>query len=152
LDSIFEKQKVKYQDIIVQVADQETNDLTKAVNFALSKGFKKVTILGATGKREDHTIGNISLLVNYAKSMEVIMVSDYGIWTPALESRTFKSYKGQQVSIYTFHPEVKLISENLKYPLNEYKIKYWWEGTLNESLQDSFHLNFSGEIIVFQTH
>ena len=45
--------------------DQETNDLTKAVNYVKTLGFREVLILGATGRREDHTLGNISLLAQF---------------------------------------------------------------------------------------
>ena len=31
--------------------------------YLLSKGKRRIAIVGATGKREDHTIGNVSLLM-----------------------------------------------------------------------------------------
>ncbi|MBK7480581.1 MAG: hypothetical protein IPI69_13260 [Bacteroidales bacterium] len=43
------------------------------------------------GEREDHTIGNISLLAEYAGEVSVVMVSDTGIFTPILESKSLSS-------------------------------------------------------------
>ena len=61
LDSLPHSIQQQYADRIHFVEDQEINDLTKSVRFAYTSGHKEVLILGATGLREDHTLGNISL-------------------------------------------------------------------------------------------
>ena len=63
-----------------QIDEQEYNDLTKAMRHARSLGCRRVAILGATGKREDHTVGNIFLLPFYLETlrMEPTMLTDYG--------------------------------------------------------------------------
>ena len=152
MDSISNENRLKYKDIIIQIQEQETNDQTKAVEWAINIGISEIVILGATGKREDHTIGNISLLCDYAKKIQVCAVSNYGIINPVLESTTFESFAGQQISIFSLDPQTKVNSVNLKYPLNELTLKSWWMGTLNESTGNSFSLTFeSGELVVFQT-
>jgi hypothetical protein len=35
-------------------------------------------------------------------------------------------------------------SENLKYPIKDLKLSYWYQATLNEALADSFSLEFEG--------
>ena len=67
-DSLSSEYKQRFSSIIHQIADQETNDQTKAVRFLQEKGYREIAIVGATGKREDHTLGNISLLLDYMKS------------------------------------------------------------------------------------
>ena len=75
-DSLSPENKTRFSDIIHHIADQETNDQTKAVHFLQEKGYQRIAIVGATGKREDHTLGNISLLLDYMKSgMEVRTVT-----------------------------------------------------------------------------
>lgn len=151
LDSVSEQTKTDYADCIISNKDQETNDQTKAVEFALSKGIKSLIILGATGKREDHTIGNISLLLDYAEKLDVVSISNSGIFRPALKAQDFESFKGQQVSIFSLGTPVEITSANLKYPLKDTVLNSWWKGTLNECISDSFSLNFSkGRFIVFQ--
>jgi thiamine pyrophosphokinase len=151
IDSVSEKTKTDYADRIVRSSDQETNDQTKAIEFVLSKGAKNAVILGATGKREDHTIGNISLLLDYAKLLDVISISNSGIFRPSLKPQKFASYKGQQVSIFSLGVPTAITSTNLKYPLKNTILNSWWMGTLNECLSDSFSLDFAeGKLIVFQ--
>ncbi len=99
LDSITPELKIRYADRLYPSADQETNDLTKAVELCIDKGLNDLYIIGATGLREDHTLGNISLLVDYAEKVKVEMLTDYGVFTPLLSTASFESKKGQQVSI-----------------------------------------------------
>ncbi|OIP84337.1 MAG: thiamine diphosphokinase [Porphyromonadaceae bacterium CG2_30_38_12] len=152
LDSISENQKLRYGSIMIHNPDQETNDLTKSIRWCVANGFNSVDILAATGKREDHTIGNIALLSEYAQWLEVRIVTDYGVFTPILKTNTFKAFIGQQVSIFSLQPSLKLRSTNLKYPLHDLELRSWWMGTLNEALADQFTIAFDGqgEVIVFQ--
>ncbi len=152
LDSVNDHLKNKYQSILHHDPDQNTNDLTKAVKWCIGQRIKSITILGATGKREDHTIGNIGLLISYARlGVEVEIVSDTGILKPLMKSTKLESYKGQQVSIFSTSNETVIYSKNLKYPIVNQTLPEWWMGTLNESLGDWFELVFApGPVILYQ--
>ncbi|OFY71630.1 MAG: thiamine diphosphokinase [Bacteroidetes bacterium RBG_13_42_15] len=149
-DSLEPAIQKKYSDRIFKDTDQETNDLTKAVKWCRAAGYTELVITGATGKREDHTIGNISLLAEYIKTVKVIMVTDTGIFYPFTESCRVPSVKGQQVSLFAIDPETEITSSGLKYPLINRKLRNWWEATLNEATGDHFELKFEeGKVIVF---
>lgn len=150
LDSVPENIRKKYTGRLHQSIDQETNDLTKAVRFCIKKGITDIVILGATGLREDHTLGNISLLADYAESVSVKMVTDYGIFIPAIPGLSISSWPGQQVSIFAMDKGMRISSTGLKYPLNQTELQNWWMGTLNECTGDSFSLDFDhGRALVF---
>ena len=151
LDSLEDEIAGKYSDRLYRVSEQDTNDLTKAVKWCINKRFSEIVIVGATGKREDHTIGNISLLAEYAREINVIMVTDTGIFTPLRKSSVVASFPGQQVSVFSVNPETKITSKGLKYKLKNLKLHNWWRATLNEATSDSFELQFKGgPIIVYQ--
>ncbi len=153
LDSININIKDRYKDVLHHISEQDTNDLTKVVNWSINKGFKKLIILGATGKREDHSIGNIFLLLRYIQKVEVQMISDYGIFTPITTDTTFTSYTGQQVSIFSPDYSTKISTQNLRYPINNENLPELWNGTLNESIAKTFTIKISGgSAIVYQTH
>ena len=59
LDSLSNQNKIKYTDYIVETPDQSQNDLRKALNYAKDHNIDDIKIIGASGKREDHTLGNI---------------------------------------------------------------------------------------------
>ena len=110
LDSISAEVTEKYHERLFPDRDQETNDLTKAVRWCIERNHKDLVILGATGKREDHTIGNISLLAEYAREAEVMMVTDTGILRPYLKSCIIQATPGQQISIFSINPETAITS------------------------------------------
>lgn len=137
-----------------QIDEQEYNDLTKAVRYAVKNtdGMKSsITILGATGKREDHTLGNISLLAYYIQEfpgIEFSMPGDYGTFYPMYGTQTFVSEAGQQVSLFVLQPDVPVSVSGLKYPIQDRKIEWWWEATLNEAEGDSFTIT-GGRMLVY---
>jgi thiamine pyrophosphokinase len=150
LDSLSDELVTRFADRIHLDESQDTNDLTKAVTWCSENGYKDIVIVGATGKREDHTLGNVSLLADYIKEVNAIMVSDTGIFRPLLKSTAISSFTGQQVSIFSIDPGTEVTSHGLRYPLTRSKITNWWFATLNEALGDSFSLEFSaGRLIVY---
>jgi len=150
LDSLKDELKDRFADRLFIDNEQETNDLTKAVRWCHISGFNDIVILGATGKREDHTLGNISLLAEYAVNINVKMVTDTGIFFPFLRSCRVDSFPGQQVSVFSIDPVTEITSSGLLYPLKNRKLKNWWEATLNEAIGDHFELRFEGgSLLVF---
>ena len=150
LDSVSGKVKEEYSDRLFPDMDQETNDLTKAVRWCIGNNYKDLVILGATGKREDHTIGNISLLAEYAREVEVMMVTDTGFLLPFLKSCEIPSFRGQQISVFSINPETEITASGLQYPLIRKKLRNWWEATLNEATGEKIELEFEGgALIVF---
>jgi thiamine pyrophosphokinase len=149
LDSLTDDLVNRFADRIFPDENQDTNDLTKAVSWCNEMGYRDIVIIGATGKREDHTIGNISLLAEYIKNVNIFMVTDTGFFKPLLKSSELSSFPGQQVSIFSIDPETEVTSSGLRYPLNKTKMTNWWCATLNESLGDSFSLVFDGRLIIY---
>lgn len=153
MDSLSPALREKLANRICVVDEQETNDLTKAMHYAWRKGYQEVLILGATGKREDHTLGNISLLLDYVTLFErVEMASDYGLFTPLIASAQLSSRRGQQVSFFSLQSGCEVTTHNLRYPLVRRDLTSWWQGTLNEALDDSFRLELSPDtrLVVFR--
>ena len=147
--------KAKYQHIFHTIDEQEDNDLTKATKYALQhfnlSGTPTFCYLGATGKREDHTLGNIALLIHYYKQLNIVptMVTNYGWFTVSQGKTTFATFPKQQVSIFQIGCK-RIESKGLKwniYPFNEL-----WQGTLNEAVGNSFTIDSDSAYLVYQTH
>lgn len=157
-DSINNTLKQRFSDIYHQIEEQEENDLTKATRYALAhidkeligKQLPRFCYIGATGKREDHTIGNISLMMYYYKELGIIptMITDYGYFHTSNGEHTFSSLPKQQVSVFNCSC-TSLESEGLKWDI--YPMKQFWQGTLNEALANSFTINGNGFYLVYQT-
>ena len=147
-DSITSMQKEKYKSIILEDDNLAYNDLQKALKYCIENGWKDVTILGATGSRDDHFLANIGILMHYANRLSLTMVTNYGIFTPINATATFESYPGQQISIFSFSPEAELTFHGLKYPVNKQNFKELWEGSLNEAAAQHFTIELEGNAAV----
>ena len=146
-DSISTEARKMYADRIRTNPDQETNDQTKAVEYLRQKGIRRVAIVGATGRREDHTLGNISLLMEYFKEgLEARIYTDYGVFIPCGNDTRFTCPLGSAVSIFSFGTE-GMTSEGLAYPL--YDFNAWWQGTLNHTISEQFEIHCKGNYLVY---
>lgn len=155
LDSLPPDLKERFADRLIHVSEQETNDLTKAFNYCRSQHWGRICILGATGKREDHTLGNLSLLAEYSLvEKDIMIVTNYGIFSVIDTPQEIPSVPGQQISIVALDSGTLVTSRNLKYPMDKLPLKRWWQATLNEALSESFSLDFESgkQLLIFRQH
>lgn len=154
-DSVSAATKAKYLSIFHTIEEQEDNDLTKATKYALRcfdlKEKPTFCYLGATGKREDHTLGNIALLIHYYKHLNIAptMVTNYGWFTVSQGKTTFAAFPKQQVSIFQIGCK-RMESKGLKW--NIYPFSEFWQGTLNEAVGNSFTIEADSAYLIYQTH
>lgn len=147
-DSISETTRRQLGNHYLKIEEQDDNDLTKSVHYAIAQGYRRLIILGATGKREDHTLGNISLLADYIDEVEVVMQTDYGYFVPIRQNTRFSCQKGQQISFFCMDA-IPITLEGLKWPLKNQVLTRWWQATLNEAVSDHFEVKTQGHVIVF---
>lgn len=140
------------QRTVVRVSDQDTNDLTKALRYVLDTwpDADTIHIIGATGKSEAHTIGNISLLMEYEsafnladKGISVDIVSDYSTIFAIAGSCELHVGEGRKVSIFSPDPSLRIESEGLVWPTDNVTFDNWWKGTLNRASSDIIKLKFN---------
>ena len=152
------------RDIIRRIEEQDDNDQTKAVRYCLDHGMSQLAIVGATGGREDHTLGNISLLAEYLEmGADIRLYTDHGCFIPcrnvcqlddlsvpegflAVSDADATRQKSVQVSIFNISAR-NFRSEGLRYPL--YDFSRWWQGTLNEAIQPSVRIEAEGLFLVY---
>lgn len=145
LDSLDPALRKRFGRRLVHESEQETNDLSKAFRACMARGWRSIVILGAGGRREDHLLGNASLLPMFAAAgADIRMETDYGTFLPVLKSASFRRPVGTKVSIFSFHPEMPVTATGLVYPLDKLRLPFWWCGTLNETNAPEFSLAFDG--------
>jgi thiamine pyrophosphokinase len=150
MDSLSPTLRKRYSDIIVQIDEQEHNDQTKAVRWVLANldGVEQIHILGGTGGRADHTIGNVSLLMEYTRMFDlggtaIEMVTDEGTIFPINDTIEFDCGTGRSVSIFSPDNSLRIKSEGLMYPTDDVVFDNWWKATLNKAVQDNVRLELS---------
>lgn len=141
----FSKKKV----VIKKVKDQNKNDLEKAIIYAVQKKMQVVHLLGISGKRLDHTLNNISVLLKFHKKVKLV-IHDNGFKGHIVTKQySSMSKPGRIVSLIPL-PEAKIIkTTGLRYPLrNETLALGKREGALNETTGNSFSVTLLKGLIL----
>ena len=99
--------------------DQETNDLEKALEYALTNKIGNVIISGATGKRTDHALKNFSVQLKYAtKFRSILMIDNMFQYEIIINQISQKVEKGTVISLFPLSGKVDgITTEGLKYSL-----------------------------------
>ena len=136
--------------LVVQEREQDYNDLTKAMRYVLREhpDAEQIHILGAGGRREDHTVGNLGLLMEFPRLLElgdirVDMVSDYTTAFAITDSCELHVGKGRRVSLFSPDNTLNIRSEGLQWPTDAVVFDNWWPATLNRAVDDVVRLTFS---------
>ncbi|MDL2297428.1 thiamine diphosphokinase, partial [Bacteroidales bacterium OttesenSCG-928-E04] len=153
-DSISSELLARFSSIVHEDKSQEYNDLNKALRYCFAHDYLNVVIVGGFGLREDHAIGNLGVMMMFAqeKAMDIEMVTNYGVFTPAFQTITLSSFVGQQISLFSFLPDTKFTFHNLKYPVKNQSFAHLWQATLNEALADQFTIEFEeGKALIYRS-
>ena len=150
MDSLPSELQERFAGLIVHETEQDYNDLTKAMRWILREHpeVAEITILGATGLREDHTIGNLGLLMEYTRLFDlgerrVSMVSDYGTAFAITDTCDLHLGEGRRISLFSADNSLRISSEGLEWPTDNVVFDAWWKATLNRTTHPIVHLSFS---------
>ena len=150
MDSLPAELQERFSSLVVKVEEQDFNDQTKAMRYVLEHfpEATDITILGTTGLREDHTIGNLGLLMEYTRlfnlgDRRVSAVSDYGTAFAITDSCDLHLGEGRRISIFTADNSLRITSQGLQWPLDDVVFDAWWKATLNRTTEPIVSLHFS---------
>lgn len=151
LDSFEQSESHSYE--IVFDPDQETNDLEKALSRALKEGAGDVIVLGATGKRLDQTLKNLSVLKQFNDKFETLFYKDnFGDIFLIPNSFSKEIEAGTPVSLFPLSGKVTGIkTEGLKYPLdNEELMNGVRDGSSNRVTFSPVKISYvTGDLLMF---
>ena len=152
MDSIKASVRKRFGGEVVQEDEQDFNDLTKAMRYVLSRwpDADCINIFGATGKHEAHTIGNLSLLMEYEswwhfwqRDVRVQIVSDYCTAFAIGESCSLDVGEGRKMSFFSCDSSLRIATSGLQWPLDDGEFGNWWKATLNRSTADRIILQLN---------
>ncbi len=64
------------EDHVIRLADQNATDLEKSVGFCIERGCSEIDIVGGGGGRADHTLSNLSVMVQFRDKANIRMLDD----------------------------------------------------------------------------
>lgn len=144
-------------DWVTLVPEKDDTDTEAAIREMIRRGCTKIHILGATGSRLDHVLGNIELLgIGLSEGIEILMADPFNRIRLIDKGITIKREEqfGDYVSLLPFTPKVVgLTLKGMKYPLFNYEYAcYSSLGISNEILEDVGEISFSeGVLLVIES-
>ena len=146
----------KEKATVIKNPDQETNDLEKALSIALKSNSTHVVVLGATGKRVDHTLKNLSVLLQFNDKFDHICFKDKFssikiVKSPFRDEFPFPS----SLSLFPLSGEVSgITTRGLRYPLENETLKNGIrDGTSNETVEKIVEIEFKkGDLLLIVNH
>ena len=134
--------------------DQETNDLEKALAHARSLKAIRVDVLGASGKRLDHTLKNLSVLQQFDPFFETLAFFDDRFYTRVLpRDFSIQLPPGHLVSLFPLSGRVDgIVTEGLRYPLAGESLENGKrDGSSNEALEGPVRIRHTSGCLLFMT-
>ena len=122
---------------IVNTPDQNKTDLEKAFDYLMERKIPAVNVVWATGKRADHTITNLTSLVQYRNKLKIVILDDHSK-VFLLPTNFQKWYTAKTIiSLIPIGKVSGITTQNLKYPLEEESLTIGYRtGSSNEVVND----------------
>lgn len=125
-------------ETIVLPCEKDDTDTVFAVKEAIKRGFEDFVILGATGQRLDHTLGNVSILkMLFDKGFKALIADDYcEMQAVGREVQHISDSFSYFSLINVFGKTTGINVKNAKYPLDNAEISCDYQyGVSNEVIK-----------------
>lgn len=143
----------QYPIEIVHKPNQDKTDLEKAFDYLIEKGHQAANVIWATGKRADHTITNLTTIVNYRNKLKIVLLDDHSK-VHLLPLKFEKWYTANTpISLIPVGKVTGITTENLFYPLQEESLTMGYRtGSSNHVIQDGLIKieHVSGDLLLME--
>ena len=134
----------------IPTPDQNQTDLEKAFQIALDRGADSVTIAGAAGRRIDHTLGNVSLLLRWRTDypeLPIVFVADGSETRAVMGEIVLETEIGDAVSLLSFDG-ARVSMAGVRWPLDNHPLAVGVGGLLNEAMGPRVTVKAEGGVLL----
>ncbi len=144
LDSITPETRRHFSSArVIRVARQDNTDMEKALDCIISESLaREVTIIGATGRRLDHTLGNLVALSHYIRLLRVVACGDGWHAFPVRSGENIHASVGTTVSLIPLSDCQGVTLRGLQYPLRGVPLKAGYIAVSNVVKRSPFIISF----------
>jgi len=115
-------------------------------------GINKVSLLGATGIRDDLALANMIMLIQYYSKLKIRMVTDIYTIECIKGKHTFSSFPQQTISLMAVYRVKSVTTKGLKFSLKKQSMIPSGMGISNLAIGNQFTINSSGKLLLFRRH
>lgn len=138
----------------IHTPNQNFTDFDKILQILFDKGFFLIDVFGASGKEQDHFLGNLHTVIKWKDKLKITLFDDFGIYFFGEKECVFTECLKKTISLIPFPTATKIFTKGLKYNLYNEDLNFGTKiGTRNKALEKTVNVSFkSGELLVFINH
>ena len=135
------------------VPEKDDTDTESAIRLAISMGAEEITLLGGTGSRMDHVLGNIELLgIGMQVGVPITILDSHNRIRMVRQSMVLRRDEqfGKYVSLIPYTEQVEHVYlRGFKYSLEDYCLRGFCSiGISNEIVEEEAEIVFDGGILL----
>lgn len=138
----------------LRIAEQYSTDLEKTIRYALLHRYADITVVGATGRRLDHTAGNLACFRKFGARCTLRFIDAEGELTLIGRKTDIATRKGELLSLIPLERCTGVTTTGLKYSLRNAVLELGVrEGTSNRALAGRAAVSVKrGTLLLYRPH
>ena len=136
---------------VIHTPNQEFTDFDKVLQILSDKGFKTVHVFGASGKEQDHFLGNLHTALEWKERLDLTFFDNHGYYFLADKTSEIKNCLDKTVSLIPLPKATGIVTVGLKYALNNETLTFGERiGTRNKAVENNISVTFeTGNLFLF---
>ena len=139
---------------VIHTPNQNFTDFDKMLQILFDKGFKTIDVFGASGKEQDHFLGNLHTALQWKEKLKLTFFDNHGKYFLAQKTTTIIDVLDKTISLIPFPKTTNIVTKGLKYSLNNETLDFGKRiGTRNKAIENNVSITFkSGNLLIFINH
>ncbi|UAM98715.1 thiamine diphosphokinase [Polaribacter litorisediminis] len=139
---------------VIHTPNQNFTDFDKALQILFDKGYISIDVFGASGKEQDHFLGNLHSAIQWKNKLELTFFDNHSSYFLADKSTEITNCKDQIISLVPFPNAINIFTKGLEYELNKESLTFGERiGTRNKATKNQINITFErGNLFIFIQH
>lgn len=139
---------------VIKTPNQDFTDFEKTLQILYDRGFKSIDVFGASGKEQDHFLGNLDTAIRWKHKLQLTFFDEYSRYFLADPIVKINNCKNKMISLVPFPKATNVITKGLQYPLQKEDLVFGKRiGTRNKAIENEIEISFEkGELFIFINH
>ncbi len=138
----------------IHTPDQNFTDFDKILQILFDRNFENIHVYGASGKEQDHFLGNLHTALQWKKKLNINFFDNYGCYFFGDKETLLSNCFEKTVSLLPFPTATNITTQGLQYPLQHEDLTFGTQvGTRNKATKKEVNITFeTGELLIFINH
>lgn len=139
---------------VLHTPNQNFTDFDKILQILFDKGFVNIDVFGASGKEQDHFLGNLHTAIQWQKKLKLTFFDNYQKYFLAQKKTIITNCKNKIISLVPLKKATQITTFGLQYPLKKDNLIFGKKiGTRNKAIENKVIINYNkGNLFIFIEH